>query len=175
MARTIVACSFSKGSTGAGVRLLARLFLQRGTRANKIEIPWYESVPVHSRGLIIHECTHAAMDIRMASLNTEVEEGIAYISQALYLLERGEPIVYYQPSPHELIRMIGWKIIFDQAANIANLIHNGTDPVPESQAQILFFGIRNANFYRDRLNDPSGNDGIGDAFYQKEMEMDMSP
>src|SRR5262249_11240575 len=128
---------------------------------------------------ILHECTHAVMDLRMASLNTELNEALAYICQLLYLLERGHTLAdaakYRPPSDLDELTQTSVRLIVVAAARIADNIRKGNRAVPEDEVQVLYFGIRTASLYRDKIDKPVGNDGVGEAFYYREMEKDKYP
>jgi hypothetical protein len=49
------------------------------------------------RGAVVHECTHAQLDLRAVHTSIRSEEGAAFIAEAWYYLARGQNIAVVSP------------------------------------------------------------------------------
>jgi hypothetical protein len=67
--------------------------------ANTLLVPFSSSPPLGMRALMVHEATHAAMDVRKVPLVMQQSEAMGYISQAIYLLRNGVDLGASVPSP----------------------------------------------------------------------------
>jgi hypothetical protein len=134
--------------------------------ANRIDVPAYTARPsVGERALIIHECTHAIVDLRKITTKVDETEALAYVAQALYSNLQGlthRHIV--SEDPHDVLSWVSWQLIFDESKRLAGIVKNQR-VVTEAEASTLYFAIRNANFYRSRVGTPEVNDGVADDFY----------
>jgi hypothetical protein len=134
--------------------------------ANRIDVPVYSTRPsVGERALIIHECTHAIVDLRKLTTRVDETEGLAYVAQALYSNLQGltgRHIV--SADPHDILSWVSWQIIFDESKRLANIVKTQR-VVTEAEASTLYFAVRNANFYRHRVGNAEVNDGVADEFY----------
>lgn len=133
---------------------------------NRIDVPPYGGAPsVGDRALIIHECTHAIVDLRKITVHVEETEGLAYVAQALYSSLHGmlhRHIV--SADPHDFVSWIAWQQIFDESMRLVGIIR-ARHKVTEDEASSLFWAVKNANFYRARVGKAEVNDGVADAFY----------
>ncbi len=56
---------------------------------NVLTLPWGALTDNTMRGLCVHECIHAAMDLRGLNVTTRQSETIAYLGQLIYMIRRG--------------------------------------------------------------------------------------
>jgi hypothetical protein len=133
---------------------------------NRITVPPYGGNPsIGQRALIIHECTHAIVDLRMITTHVEETEGIAYVAQALYSNLKGHNHRHVvSADPHDILSWISWQIIFDESRRLAAVVRQKYR-VTEDEASSLHLAIRNANFYRHRVGNGEANDGVDASFY----------
>ena len=137
--------------------------------ANRIDVPPYGGAPsLEARALIIHECTHAIFDLRKVTSPVEESEGIAYVAQALYSRLNGSTHRHVvSADPADVVSWMAWQSIFDEAAKLAEMVSRKFK-VTEQEAGLLFWAIKNANFYRGRVGSSEMFDGVADAFYFEE-------
>jgi hypothetical protein len=134
--------------------------------ANRIDVPAYSSRPsIGERALIIHECTHAIVDLRKITTVVHETEGLAYVAQALYSNLQGSTHRHVvSEDPHDPLSWASWQMIFDESKRLANIVKRQR-VVTEIEASTLYFAINNANFYRSRVGTNEVNDGVADEFY----------
>jgi len=74
-------------------RIQVRFFRDRlgwyDQKTNVLKLPWGALLNEIQRGLCVHECIHAAMDLRRISVSTPDSESVAYLGQLLYMIRRG--------------------------------------------------------------------------------------
>lgn len=134
--------------------------------ANRIDLPPYGRNPgIGDRALIIHECTHAILDLRKITTRVEETEGLAYVAQALYSNLKGMTHRHIvSADPHDIVSWVSWQVIFDESMRLAEIVKRD-HVVTENEAELLFLAIKNANFYRHRVGKPEAYDGVADEFY----------
>lgn len=115
-----------------------------------------------SDGLIVHEATHAIIDMRKRTLTLAENEGASYIAQHLYeLLKTGtihRNVVSWAGHP-DWLSPWSWQGIFDESARLAR-IAKGSPYLSEGELEALFSYINGANFYRGRAKEVQTHDGI---------------
>jgi hypothetical protein len=113
-------------------------------------------------GLIVHECTHAAFDIRKLTLTVAEDEGACYVAQHIYrLLKTGSlppPAVSWEGHP-DLRSPISWTGLFLEASRLAQLAQINPFLAPQ-ELEMLYGWIDGTNFYRNRANKTRKTDGI---------------
>ena len=95
---------------------------------NRIGIPFASKPSVHDQALIVHECVHAAMDIRKVKLTAIESEIMAYVAQALFLRRSGLDIGNSTPDPPFAVaprNYIAWTGIFQSLSVMAEKLDNG--------------------------------------------------
>jgi hypothetical protein len=108
---------------------------------NQLLVPFSSAPPLGMRALMVHEATHAAMDIRRVHLTMQQSEGMGYISQALYLLRNGADLGASVVSPPLAVaprNFLAFTGIFKFAARIAEDIVAGVDA---SALDLLGLGV----------------------------------
>jgi hypothetical protein len=133
---------------------------------NRIDVPAYGGPPnVGQRALIIHECTHAIVDLRKITTRVEETEGLAYVAQALYSNLNGMTARHIvSADPHDIVSWFSWQLIFDESTRLADVVKRRYR-VTEDEASVLYTAIKGANFYRRRVGNAEVNDGVADQFY----------
>jgi hypothetical protein len=134
--------------------------------ANRIDLPAYGVRPtIGQRALIIHECTHAIVDLRKLTTQVDETEGLAYVAQALYANLQGQTHGHtVSEDPHDPLSWASWQMIVDESTRLAKIVKKHRVVTP-GEASTLYFAIRNANFYRHRVGKSEVNDGVADEFY----------
>jgi hypothetical protein len=126
---------------------------------NHMEIPFNNGLGIWQKALIVHEAVHASVDLRKMSLMAEHNEGLAYVAQAVYMAKNGWSFSTDVSFDWDFLSMVSWKMIFQQANRIASLNNSGK-PVPQSEINLLYNSIRNANLYRSRAGKTETHDGV---------------
>jgi hypothetical protein len=132
---------------------------------DRMFVPFTGVLPFGSRALVVHEATHAALDIRSSPANKAQSESIGYVAQALYLREHGLSTANFdvQPglmdsflgvggSPAVLIpNYFGFTTIYQISARIADAIATGS-PVDPNDVTALAQAFDVAPMYRQQGN-----------------------
>jgi len=102
----------------------------------------------HEEALVVHEAVHASFDIRSVRLRQVDNEAAAYLAQAIYYLNKGNPAPT-NPRP-----------IFAAAYDLAHSVRRGFENVTESAARPLRQAILSAPNYQHIRGHVTHGDGI---------------
>ena len=131
------------------VRFYKHQFGWYDPKSNVLRLPWGAMLNETQRGLCVHECIHAAMDLRRISASTPQSETLAYIGQLIYMIRCG--VTSLQMSG--FFQDVAWHVFFQKAMKV----HTGQALTAPDVAQLYALIPELNPIYR---NWPApGNDG----------------
>ncbi|MEZ5428624.1 MAG: hypothetical protein R2747_20425 [Pyrinomonadaceae bacterium] len=149
-----------KISVEQGTQTIALYF----SKENKI-VTQIGSPSAHARALLLHECTHALMDVLQCSFTAVTEEVICYITQHVYLLLR---VPGYNPAVNKSLDPVSqdalWQGFYHSIVGYAKRAVNSGGFVIDTahwEFRSLRNHLRTLNIYQ-HLTDTQGytNDGV---------------
>jgi hypothetical protein len=109
---------------------------------------------LHDLGLLLHECTHAILDMRAFGAHSgHFDETIAYLAQALFLVHaRGNAsTVPDKPRPDIPNRRDGAAIYYEAGRIAAKAVRNRAYRIPDDDVRSLMRIVASNPVYRDAV------------------------
>jgi hypothetical protein len=110
------------------VRFFHHQFGWYDPKSNVLRLPWGALLNETQRGLCVHECIHAAMDLRRISTSTPQSETLAYLGQLIYMIRCG--VTSLQMSG--FFEDVAWHVFFQKAMKL----HTGQSLAAPEVAQL---------------------------------------
>jgi len=103
--------------------------------------------------LIVHECTHAACDVKKKTITVKVSEAIAYVAQVLYFYYRNEAAIKKgaKPTFKNPILKAAWDVA---------MIARHRSSITDKEAQPLYQAIAAHPLYKGRHDKDEKYDGV---------------
>lgn len=126
-------------------------------KTNKLQLAFTTATRLPQRGLIVHECTHAAFDaLRYSESTVAISEAAAYVAQSLFVRINWPGT----PEPDERLYDDDDKKdpVYAQAWKIAVMLFEGKTPAPADYATLIEAVLKHPDYTHGRKK--SGWNGI---------------